>query len=56
MVTQTCNPSTPELEAEELKAPGQPGLHGKTVSQKQTTKRTNSKKKKNQSNKIKLGI
>jgi hypothetical protein len=34
-----CNPSTKEAEVEGWRVPGQPGLHGKTLSQNKKKKR-----------------
>jgi hypothetical protein len=36
-VTYICNPSTWEAQAGELRVPGQPGLHNKTVPQQNKT-------------------
>jgi hypothetical protein len=41
MVVPTCNPSTKDTEAGRFRAPGQPGLHSKTLSPK--TKQNNPK-------------
>jgi hypothetical protein len=40
VVEHTCNPSTPKVEAGELRVPGQPGIHNVTLCPKKKKKKT----------------